>query len=61
MSMVMPLHCAEVEKEICPPEGVLCEVFSRASSPPASVWDEVIHEVQVLKDDVLVEVVVGKQ
>ena len=61
MSMVMPLHYAEVEKEIYPPWGVLCEVVSRASSLRASVWVEVIHEVQVPKDDVLVEEVVERR
>ena len=61
MSMVVLLRYGEVEKEICPPETVWYEVVSRVSSRQASVLVEVVREVQVLKDDVLVEEVVGRQ
>ena len=61
MSMVLQLRCDAVMKEICSFESVWYEVVSKVFSQPASVSVEVIHEVQVQKDDVLVEEVVKKQ
>ena len=61
MSMVVLLRYGEVEKGICPRETVWFEVVWRVSSRQASVLVEVVREVQVLKDDVLVEEVVGRQ